>query len=139
MNTNSQTTAAAASSASNPMLVEAYDWGEMPFVRVENGEVVDDWAPPEIRGVSEENAYSAECSLGAHYAMEVIAHIKRHGRTFDGGPLANVTAAVVKRGKWTGFEIGFFHAVGNHIAWGRIPASPDFDAVLVEDWKEVRS
>ena len=130
MTTQTQTTAAVVSGASDSVGAEAYDWLQMPFVRIENGEVVEDWAPPEIHGASEDSTYSAECALGANYAMGVIAHIKSHGATFDGSALANVTAAIVKRGKWTGFEIGFFHALGNHIAWGRIPVSGDFDAAL---------
>lgn len=129
MTTETQTPAAAASSASDLMCAEADDWHEMSFVRVENGKVVDDWALPEITGASEENTYCAECALGAKYACDLIGHIKSHGDTFDGSALATVTQEIVKRGKWTGFEIGFFHAIGNYIAWGRIPVSCDFDAV----------
>ena len=129
MKTQTQTIAAAARSASQLMCAEEEDWQEMSFVRVENGEVVEHWAPPELTGASEESIYCAECALGAKYAMDLIDHIKSHGDTFDGSALANVTEAIVKRGKWTGFEIGFFHAIGNHIAWGRIPVSCNFDAV----------
>lgn len=130
MTTQTQTTAAAVSGASDSVGAEAYDWLQMPFVRIENGEVVEDWAPPEITGASEENTYCAECALGAKYACDLVGHLKSHGDTFDGSALANVTAEIVRRGKWTGFEIGFFHALGNHIAWGRIPVSGDFDAAL---------
>ena len=61
--------------------------------------------------------------------MRVIEHIKEYGATFDGGHLLHTTEAIVKRGKWTGFEIGFFSAMGNYIAWGRVPISTYFDAV----------
>ncbi len=35
----------------------------------------------------------------------------------------------IKEYKWTGYEIGFFNAIGNYIAWGRVPISTRFDAV----------
>ncbi len=128
---STQTTAA--SGVSELMSEEYQAYLEMPFIRAENGEVVDDWAPPEIHGISEDNTYSAECALGAKYACDLIGHLKNYGDTFDGGALANVTRAIVKRGKWTGFEIGFFHAIGNYIAGGRIPVSCDFEAVEVSE------
>ncbi len=36
----------------------------------------------------------------------------------------------MKRGEWGGLEIGFFSALGNFMAYGRVPTSADFDAVL---------
>ena len=134
MESETVTVAAAASSASDLVRKEANDWREMPFLKTLRGEIVDHWAPPEITGVSEDNVYSAECALGTRYAMDLIGHIKTYSSVFDeGGALAHVAAAIVKRGKWTGFEIGFFHALGDHIAEGRIKVTSDFDAAPLEN------
>ncbi len=58
----------------------------------------------------------------------MIEHTTKH-KTFDGDFLGPTTAAIVKRGKWTGFEIGFFGAIGSYISTGRVHISNDFDAV----------
>ena len=112
-------TAAAASSNKDIAREESEDWRQLSFLRVENGEIVEYWAPAEVKGVSEDNAYIAECSLGGHYALEVIGHMRRYADRFDGDYLLPVIASIVERGKWSGVEIGFFAALSQYITWGR--------------------
>ncbi len=79
--------------------------------------------------MSEDKLYSAQCTLGKEWALRAIEHLKEYGKNFGGDLILDMVQGVVKRGKWTGFEIGFFDALGNYIAGNRIPISAKFDVV----------
>ena len=48
-----------------------------------------------------------------------------------GSYVADVTEAVIKRGKWTGVEIGFFNALGEYVTDRRVKVSTAFDATHI--------
>ena len=110
---------------------------EMPFVREENGNAVIEWPPVWVKGENQDLTYGALCILGTACALDLIGHLRNNGKTFDGSDLSRVTKAIVERGEFTGLEIGFFHTLGDFIAWGYTKASADFNAVLLEDRKGV--
>ncbi len=95
-------------------------WSELSFTREENGEITDYWALPEIRGVSENDAYLTQCRLGSLYAFEVFDLIETFKSRVEGIGFSPVARSIVKRGQWTGFEIGFFSSVDEYITDGRI-------------------
>ena len=103
-------------------------WLGMPFLRAEGGRILEDWAPPDIKRASGGRSYAAECVLGAHYALQTISHTREFGDRTDGGHLLDTVHAIVERGRWTGVEIGFFTALDNYVAWGRVIVADDFDA-----------
>ncbi len=120
------------------MIEQADSWRELPFVREENGDTVIEWPPVSVKGESKDLVYGALCALGARCALDLIGHLRNNGKTFDGGDLSRVARAVIERGEFAGLEIGFFHTLGDFIAWGYAKASADFDAVLLEDREVVK-
>ncbi len=95
-------------------------WGEMSFTREEDGEITDFWALPEIRGVSKNNAYVAQCYLGSLYAFEALDLVETFKSRTKEGALSPIARSIVERGQWTGFEVGFFAAMDEYITDGEI-------------------
>ncbi len=114
-------------------LSEDFDWRNMSFVRCQGTEPVVQWPPVELTSQHGDSVYGAACVIGNHCALDLIGHIKSHSKRYDGGRLLDVVQKIAKRGEWDGFEVGFFSVLGNFIAWGRVPISGDFDAVLVDE------
>ncbi len=111
---------------------QADSWRQLPFVREENGNAVIEWPPFSVKGEHEDLTYGALCALGTRCALDLIGHLRNNAKTFDGGDLSRVARAVIERGEFTGLEIGFFHALGDFIAWGHAKVTADFDAVPLE-------
>ena len=112
------------------MRQEERDWRAMPFLRLEDGKIADNWAPPEINGASVENIYSAECALGTHYALEAPHHMRTYGDRFGDDFLLPVFQAMVNRGKWGGVEIGFVASLDQYMARGYVNICGDFKAAF---------
>ena len=119
-------------------------WSELSFIREEDGEITDYWALPEIRGVSENDAYTAQCYLGSLYAFEVFDLIDTFKSRVEGIGFSPVARSIVKRGQWTGFEIGFFSSVDEYITDGQIKVAggvlarpEEEDQGLVQDPVEI--
>ncbi len=121
------------------MVEQADSWRQLSFVREENGNAVIEWPPVSVKGESKGLVYGALCILGRSCALDLIGHLRNNGKVFDGSDLSRVAKEIVERGEFTGLEIGFFHTLGDFIAWGYAKASADFDAVLLEDRKEAPS
>ncbi len=113
------------------MLDEDFDWRNMSFVRCQNTKTAILWPPVELTGEDGGLVRGAACTIGNHCALDLIGHIKSHSKHYGGDRLLGIAQEIVKRGEWGGLEIGFFSALGNFIARGRIPTSADFDAVLI--------
>ncbi len=119
-------------------------WSELSFIREENGEITNYWALPEIRGVSENDAYTAQCYLGSLYAFEVFDLIETFKSRVEGIGFSPVAQSIVERGQWTGFEIGFFSSVDEYITDGQIKVAggvlarpEEEDQGLVQDPVEI--
>ena len=108
---------------------EERDWRDMPFCRLEDGKIVDHWAPIEINGASEDHVYEAKCAIGMDYALRLIDHMRTHAEHFDEEWLSPIFQDMMKRGKWEGVECGFVSALGEYIAWGRVNMAYGFKAV----------
>lgn len=103
---------------------------ELPFVAMKGNEVKSLWAPVEVHEASDAREYHAECLLGSAYALELL-HYLRWLESEDietSGAIGNVVEAMVKRGKWGGAEIGFFHALEQHLACGHVQMGDGFTA-----------
>ena len=109
---------------------EDKQWKQMPFFRLEDGKIVDHWAPTEINGASEDHVYTAECAVGQHYALELIDHTRTYAEHFDEEWLTPIFRDMVKRGNWGGVELGFVSALGEYIAWGHLKLFGDFKATV---------
>ncbi len=114
------------------MLDEDFDWESMSFVRFQGDKAVIQWPPVELTGQDKDLVRGAACVIGNHCALDLIGHIKSHSRNFGGDRLLDIAQEIVKRGEWGGLEIGFFSALGNFIARGRVRTSAAFDAVLTD-------
>ena len=112
------------------MLDEDFDWRNMSFVRCQGTKTAIQWPPVELTGQDKDLVRGAACVIGNQCALDLIGHIKSHSKNYGGDRLLNVAQEIVKRGEWGGLEIGFFSALGNFMAWGRVQTSADFDAVL---------
>ena len=117
------------------------DWRELPFVKCKGGEVVSHWSPIDIP-VDEDDphlaGYSEGGAVGRNYALELISHSLRYGPDMaDGQHLADVAHEIVKRGKWTSLEIGFFSTIGEFIEHGRALVAGGFDAVPLKNLPSV--
>ncbi len=111
-------------------LDEDDSWRNMGFVYCQDAVPVVQWPPVELSGQDKDLIRGAACVIGSHCALDLIGHIKRHSENHDGDRLLCVAQEIVKRGEWGGFEIGFFSALGNFMARGRVITSAEFDAVL---------
>ena len=110
---------------------EQQEWHELPFLHAEDGKVVDYWTPAAVKAESKDNEWSAEIDLGTVYAAKLIEHMvhfDRRGVFNTGECLTHVAEAVVKRGQWTGVELGFFEAIGDYVVRRRIKLTTGFDA-----------
>jgi len=112
------------------MLDEDFDWRNMSFVRCQDTKTTIQWPPVELTGEDKDLVRGAACTIGNRCALDLIGHIKSHSKNYGGDRLLDVAREIVKRGEWGGLEIGFFSALGNFMARGRVPTSADFDAVL---------
>ena len=116
---------------------EYEDWRELPFVKCKGREMVSNWNPVDIP-VDEDDHYLAGYSeggaVGTSYALALITHSLDYGPDMaDGQHLADVAHEIVKRGKWTSLEIGFFSTLGEFIEHGRAAVACGFDAVPLKD------
>ena len=121
----SQTTAARSAFAS-PSEEEHFFWQDMPFVI--NGKTV--WPAVRVEPVEGEDRLHAQCAeqlIGRDAAMQLIAHLRRHGIVECGGRMIDVARAMIERGRWGNMEIGFFSALGQFIGLGQV-ATGDFEA-----------
>ena len=116
---------------------EYEDWRELPFVKCKGREMVSNWNPVDIP-VDEDDHYLAGYSeggaVGTSYALALITHSLDYGPDMaDGQHLADVAHEIVKRGKWTSLEIGFFSTLGEFIEHGRASVACGFDVVPLKD------
>ena len=107
---------------------EDFHWHMMPFAIHKDGRCVDHWAPPNIEDDEQARGYAAQCLAGNVYALEVVGHLRQHADVGAETRLSDVVEAMVKHGQWTGFEIGFFHALGHWIARGEVPIGMNMTA-----------
>lgn len=123
--------------AGDLMRQEEKDWRAMPFLRLEDGEIADNWAPPEITGASD--IYSAECAIGTHYALEALGHMRTYGDRCGDDFLLPVFQGMVERGKWGGVEIGFVASLDQYMARGHVNITGGFEVALPDAERRPRS
>ena len=56
-------------------------------------------------------SFEPECALGQGLAYEALAYMRQHGRDSP-TLLFNVVREMLRRGTWSGIEIGFMQVIG---------------------------
>jgi hypothetical protein len=101
-------------------------WRELPFVRHEEGgeEGKNNWVVPRFPKSADNDdeglrAYQWECMLGQLFAIDLLGHFTDYPDIMP-THLSDVVKDIVKGGTWGYVEIGFFAALDQFIATGKV-------------------
>lgn len=99
-------------------------WHDLAFIH--GHDIHRCWETPEIRHEDATAQYVAECDWGRDAALQLIGYMHDHEVSES---LSSVVESIMKRGRWSGFEIGFFAAIGEYLRVGSVWLCGDMVAI----------